>query len=151
VLHERGYATVCFDLHGLGEEKRDFFTLTERYHSLITNPPFSLHLGFIQHAKRIVDDKIALLLPINYLTGEQRRFEIWEDRAFPLARVHVLSRGINFSADPHVEKFASAQLYMGWFVFERRHIGDPQIKWIDCSPWIERKRQPKRSLNSIAT
>jgi len=152
VLRERGHQTVCFDLNGQGKERRDFLSLDERFHSLITNPPFSLHLEFVTHAKRITDHKMALLLPINYLTGAQRHAEIWEDQEFPLARIHVLNRGVNFSkGDVHGDKFHPAQLYLGWFVFERGHAGAPHVNWIDCTPWIARKRQPKRSANSTAS
>lgn len=152
VLRERGHQTICFDLNGRGDERRDFLSLNERFHALITNPPFSLHLEFVAQAKRITDHKIALLLPLNYLTGAQRHAEIWEDREFPLARVHVLNRGVNFmKGDVHGDKFHPAQLYLGWFVFERGHVGPPHINWIDCTPWIERKRQPKRSENSTAS
>ena len=152
VLRERGHQTVCFDLHGIGAERRDFLSLTDRYHALITNPPFSLHLQFVAHAKQIIDHKIALLLPLNYLTGAKRHAEIWEDREFPLARVHVLSRGVNFmKGDVHGDRFHPAQLYLGWFVFERGYEGPPHINWIDCTPWIERKGQAKRKENSTAS
>lgn len=139
VLRERGFETVCFDLHGCGCERQDFLSLEGTYESLITNPPFSRHVEFVLKAKQVVRRKFAMLLPMNYLTGAQRLAEMWEDKAFPLARVHVLNRGVNFAHAPHVEKFRTSQLYVAWFVFERGHAGPPIINWIDCAPWIEKK------------
>lgn len=139
VLREFGYETVCSDLNGIGEEQQDFFQVRARYPSIVTNPPYSCHLGFIRHAKVIAEEKFAMLLPVNYLTGARRHLEIWNDRAFPLARVYVLNRGVNFTAsDPHGEKFKASQFYVAWFVFERAHRGSPNLVSIDCDPWVQR-------------
>lgn len=141
VLRERGFKdVVCFDLHGEGDERKDFFALTDQYHTIITNPPFSLHRQFIQHAKRIATNKIAFLLPLNYLTGSSRHEELWTDRTFPLAKVHVLNRGVDFiGSDPHADSFRPSQLYCAWFVFEKAHCGPPTLHWIDSNRLIERK------------
>jgi hypothetical protein len=141
VLKERGYTNVtCFDLAGEGEEKRDFFDITERFSSIVTNPPFGQHVAFIKHAKHIAEKKIAFLLLLNYLTGKQRHAEIWEDRIFPLARVMVLNRGVNFLVgDPFAEHIQPSQLYLAWFIFERAHEGPPVLSWIDSHALIERR------------
>ena len=142
ILRERGFTdVVCFDLHGEGCERRDFFDITEPYHTIITNPPFRLHREFIQHAKRIATNKIAFLLPLNYLTGAGRHDDIWTDADFPLARVHVLNRGIDFiGSDPHADEFRSSQLYCCWYIFQRGHQGAPTLHWIDNNKHVERKR-----------
>ena len=140
VLLERGFQVVCSDLHGQGEERRDFFDITEPHHTIITNPPFRLHREFIQHAKRIATHKFSFLLPLNYLTGAGRHADIWTDADFPLARVHVLNRGIDFlGSDPHAERFKASQIYCGWFTFERTHRGPPTLHWIDSNQLVERK------------
>lgn len=139
VLKERGYSTVCFDLNGTGPEKRSFFDIKERYQTIVTNPPYRLHQEFILHAKRIAVSKIAFLLPLNYLTGASRYADLWTDRGFPLARVHVLNRGVDFRrSDPLADTFAASQMYCAWFVFERSHQGPPHINWIDSNQWIAR-------------
>ena len=139
VLKERGYSTVCFDLNGTGAERRSFFDIEESYQTIVTNPPYRLHQEFILHAKRIAVSKIAFLLPLNYLTGASRYADLWTDRGFPLARVHVLNRGIDFRrSDPLADTFAPSQMYCAWFVFERGHQGPPHINWIDSNQWIAR-------------
>lgn len=139
VLLERGFQVICSDLHGRADECRDFFDIHEQHQTIITNPPFRLHQEFIKHAKRIVADKFCFLLPLNYLVGAQRHSDIWSDPTFPLARVHVLTRGIDFvGTDPFADRFKPAQIYCGWFIFERRHRGPPTLHWIDSNPYVER-------------
>ena len=145
VLMERGYQDItCFDLLGAGDEQCDFFDITEQYDCLITNPPFNRHVDFILHAKTLARDKIAFLLPLNYITGKKRHSEVWADTAFPLARVLVLNRGISYlSDDPFSESVAPSQLYCGWFVFERGHAGPPTMTWIDNHALIDRVQSTK--------
>lgn len=140
VLRERGFNDVtCFDLVGEGAEKRDFFNISEPYDAVLTNPPFNQHVAFIVHAKTIARHKIALLLPLNYLTGRQRQTEIWDDKSFPLARVLVLNRGVNFLADdPFSDRIQASQLYLAWFIWERSHTGPPTVSWLDSHALIQR-------------
>lgn len=150
VLNEHGYEDVtCFDLAGEGKERRDFFTISENYETVLTNPPFNQHVTFILHAKTIAKSKIALLLPLNYLTGKQRHAELWDDRSFPLARVLVLNRGVNFLVDdPFAEYVQPSQLYLAWFIFERSHDGPPVLSWIDSHALIQRK--PTQTDTAVA-
>lgn len=147
VLFERGYSEVtCFDLQGEEGERRDFFDVTERYDAIVTNPPFNAHVRFIQHAKRVARQKIALLLPLNYLTGKQRHSQIWEDQVFPLARVYIFNRGVGFlSNDPFADRVPPTQLYCAWFVFERAHSGPPQLKWIDNDAFVYREGNSRQT------
>lgn len=140
VLRERGYDDVtCFDLAGEGQERRDFFDIEEQFDAIVTNPPFGQHVEFINHAKKVARHKIAFLLPLNYLTGKARH-AVWLDRAFPLARVWVLNRGVNFLADdPFATHVKPSQLYLVGFVFERSHTGPPALSWIDSHALIERR------------
>lgn len=145
VLQERGYTTICFDIEGKGRERRSFFDVSSRYHTLITNPPFALHKKFIEHAKRVITHKMALLMPLNYLTGANRYAAIWSDESFPVSRVHVLTRGVNFQgSDPESDYFNASQIYMAWYVFERGCLGPTRLNWIDSDPWVSRLKTRAR-------
>lgn len=149
VLRERGYTTICSDIDGTGQERRCFFDIEEPHHTIVTNPPFRLHQEFVQHAKRIATHKIALLMPLNYLTGAERHAELWSDTEFPLARVHVLNRGVDFQrSDPTSDRFKPSQMYCGWFVFQKEHVGPPHLNWIDSHAWVARSRNFK--INNAA-
>lgn len=138
-LEERGYKVTCFDLHGRGREQRDFFDIDESYPALITNPPFRLATEFIEHAKRIVTEKFAMLLPLNNLTGFDRWQRLWTATDFPLAKVHVLNRGVHFLQDPHRDHVDSSQMYCAWYTFERDHRGPPTLLWLNNQALIARK------------
>jgi hypothetical protein len=80
------------------------------------------------------------MLPLNYLTGKQRHSEIWDDGQFPLARVLIMNRGVNFlTDDPFAERVMSSQLYCGWFIFDRDHVGPPTMTWVDNHALIARR------------
>lgn len=79
-----------FSLTGIFKNFKDFINDDfEKYDNIITNPPFSLAKEFILKAKRITNNKIAMLLPLNYLHGVTRYNEIYKDTAFPLKAVYV--------------------------------------------------------------
>nr|WP_314447420.1 helix-turn-helix domain-containing protein [uncultured Sphingomonas sp.] len=139
VLLERGHRVTSFDINGRGEEQRCFFDVDERYPAIITNPPFRLATEFIEHAKRIADEKIAMLLPLNNLTGFDRYQRLWNDTLFPLARVYVLNRGVNFLQDPTLERLGPSQMYSAWMIFERAHVGSPTIHWLNNQALMARR------------
>lgn len=138
-LKERGYRVTCFDLLGRGKEQRCFFDIDETYPALITNPPFRLATEFVEHAKRIVSDKFSMLLPLNNLTGFDRWQRLWTATEFPLAKVHVLNRGVHFLQDPHRDQIDTSQMYCAWYTFEKKHTGPPTMQWLNNQALIAHK------------
>jgi hypothetical protein len=104
---------------------------------VITNPPYSLAFEFIQHAKRITTKKFAFLLPLTYLQGQARFDKIYQDRRFPLARVHVFIR-YPMLGDPLREdgKYRTGMQTYAWFVWDKNHRGPPNIGWIDNREYV---------------
>jgi len=140
VLRAEGFERItCSDIAGNGTEQRDFFDITDHHDVVLTNPPFNRHVDWVVHAKRIARHKIALLMPLNYLTGADRHDRIWKDEEFPLARVLVLNRGISFMGDPFAERLEATQLYCAWYIWDRAHKGPPAIHWIDNHAIMDRQ------------
>lgn len=140
VLRAEGFDDVaCSDIAGNGTEQRDFFDIADQHDVVLTNPPFNRHIDWIVNAKRIARHKIALLMPLNYLTGADRHDRVWTDQEFPLARVLVLNRGISFLGDPFAEKLEATQLYCAWYIWDRAHVGPPAIHWIDNHAIMDRQ------------
>lgn len=110
----------------------NFLSDTQSYHTIITNPPFSLAFEFIQHAKHCAIDKFAMLLPLSYLHGKQRYDHIYTDTQYPLKTVYVFTRypllGEPLRADG---KYHTGMMVYAWYVFERRHRGAATIGWLD--------------------
>jgi hypothetical protein len=141
VLLEKGYRVKAYDIDGEGDEKMDFFDMPEKsFDTVMTNPPFSCHTDFILHAKKVARDKICLLMPLNYLTGNARFQSIWDDDEFPLSKVYVFVRGIDFQyGSPFADTVQASQLYCAWYVWEKDHYGDPTIHWLNNHPYVGKR------------
>ncbi len=124
----------------------DFLTETKQYNYIITNPPFSLALEFVNKAKTVATDKFALLLPLSYLHGKRRHDEVYSDRSYGLKHVYVFTR-YPLLGEPLREdgKYKTGMMVYAWYVFENGYGNDPMIKWIDNNNDIY--RQNKRSLS----
>lgn len=108
--------------------------------AIVTNPPYSLFLPIIQKAKAVARKKIAMLLPLSYLQGQQRYDELWQDKEFPLARIYVFNRFPDMTAPLREDgKFPTSMLSMAWYVWEKEYRGCPTIQWIDCREYVLRK------------
>lgn len=70
----------------------NFLNETNKYNTIITNPPFTLAFDFILKAKVITTNKIILLLPLSYLHGKKRFDNIYSDKSFPLSHIYVFTR-----------------------------------------------------------
>lgn len=116
---------------------KNFLLEDEQHDQIITNPPFSLAFEFIQQAKHIARYKFAMLLPLSYLHGKTRLDQIWSDKVFPLARVHVFCRypmlGDVLRPDG---KYRTGMMVYAWYVWDRSHDGHAEIHWIDNQPFI---------------
>ncbi len=120
VLRKDGYNVEAADLvHG-----QDFFQRTERVASIITNPPYRPLLEFVQKAKQIATRKVALLLPVEFLHGSSR-YELFQDRHFPLKVVYVFVSRLRFGTD------GSATVAHAWYIWDRRHQGPATLGWIN--------------------
>jgi len=115
-----------------GVEEKDFlFMDCERWQGdIITNPPYSTAGEFVQKALQSVEAgaKVAMLLRLLFLEGQQRRREIFENTpphtVYVFSRRTVCARNGDFSA-----RLAAAQCF-AWFVWVKGYKGDTVIKWI---------------------
>lgn len=79
VLVKHGYSVTSRDLvdRGFGDEHGiDFLKDERKWHGdIVTNPPYSLALQFVEHALDIVDEgcKVAMFLKLTFAEGKQRR------------------------------------------------------------------------------
>jgi len=109
---------------------------------LITNPPFSLAYEFIVKAKEVTEDKIAMVLPLNYLHGQKRYETLWKDKEFPLKKVYVFSRYPMLTDKVREDGlFNTGMMVYMWAVWERSYTGLPYIDWIDINKYIIKKKK----------
>lgn len=128
--HVKMIATDLID-RGYGDGGIDFLKSDFQPGSvddIITNPPFSLATEFAIKALSIAQNKIALLLTLNFLASE-RRYPFFA--ANPHFRVYVFSQRIDFSG----RKRHGGMKDHAWFVWNQKTAQEdpwasPGIGWI---------------------
>jgi len=133
VLKEYNFQNItAFDVKG----GTNFLSWETPIDQLITNPPYSIAQEFILHAKKVVRERFALLLPLSYLHGKRRYDEIWQDREFPLKSVYVFTRYPHLGGVMRDDgKHETGMMVYCWMLWERSAMPDvcfsPSIHWID--------------------
>lgn len=128
-----GHAVISSDLvdRGYGESRVDFLMeYTSRAPNIVTNPPFKLAVPFVRHSLNLTTSKVAMLLKIAFLEGQERAILFKES---PLARVHVFSQRLAFvpGGTTGARKLdGGGMMAFAWFVWEHGYVGAPQLWWI---------------------
>lgn len=124
------------------KNNKDFLLEEKNYQYIITNPPFSLAFEFIIKAKEIAREKFCFLLPLSYLHGKKRYDYIYQDKLFPLSKVYVFTR-YPLLGEPLRDDgcYNTGMMVYCWMVWDKSHIGEPIIKWIDNNKYILKKCQ----------
>lgn len=121
---------------------KDFFEVERGvYDNLITNPPWLIFSDAIKHAKKIIKNKIAMLLPIQFLTGKER-YDILTDINFPLTKVYIFNRLLFFLSELRKDdKINVVNIGVAWFVWENIKVEkvSPVIEFIDIDPYVARR------------
>jgi len=131
VLNEYQYSYMGYDL------ENDFLKQTQKYDTIITNPPYSISQKFILKAKENARKKILFLLPLSYLHGKKRYDEIWTDKVFPLAKVYIFTRYSLLGEELRQDgKHNTGMMVYAWFVWEKKHKGEPVIGWLDNNEYV---------------
>ena len=145
-----GYYVEAYDLFR-GENRGDFLIETRRFQSIITNPPFKASRQFLLKSFEVATEKIALIMPLDYLHGQQRFDEVWMQRKPD--RVYVLVRRPLFKADLRLDgRYETGSTTFAWYVFDMMRDGkqDPRILWIDNRSDIvksNRRRSCERDMD----
>ncbi len=121
--------------HGFGKPDVNFLISNalfaenhQRFPNIVTNPPFNVALEFLQMAKQWADVKIAFLLKTIFLEGVER-YDMWQDKEFPLKKMYQFSRRVSFGKEEGKLK-GSGMIAFSWFVWEKGYTGEPTIEWI---------------------
>jgi len=118
---------------------QNFYEEEERYHVIITNPPYKNTERFIEKCKQVTDE-FFLLLPITHLQGQKR----YNNKTYQgLKFIHIFSRMPFFEKEIRVDgKFKTGMQAVGWFHFDMRNVAEhPMIDWIDISEYILKKNE----------
>lgn len=111
----------------------DFLTydFSEKFDTIITNPPFSLAQEFIERALELSNRKVIMFAKIQLLEGKKRRL-LFEK--FPPKYIYVFSKRqaplSNGSAVDENGKPWATTMCFAWFVWEHGFNGNPMVKWV---------------------
>jgi len=130
VLLNAGYDVQSFDLvdRGYGLGGIDFLTdplydKVKGQADIITNCPYSLCMEFVSRALDITHRKVALLLPIEYLSRMN-----WCKH---LCLVLLFARHTDIAMNGDFEKFHGKNMKdYAWLIFDITYNGDPTLKVI---------------------
>ena len=135
VLQAHGYEVISTDLvyRGFGDpEPLDFLkeTLEGFEGDIITNPPYSAGLEFVQRALESVrpGGKVAMFLKVQFLEG-QKRGAFFKDT--PPRTVYISRSRISCAKNGDFERFPDSAIAYAWYVWEKGFTGDPVIKWFN--------------------
>lgn len=132
-LMDNGYNVLSTDIidRGFGNGGMDF--LTSKFENdkfdIVTNPPYTLFIPFLLKAIEICHNKVAMLLPVTFLSCKQR-CKIYE--SYPPHTVYVYTDRICIAKNGEFEKYDATinpQMY-AWFVWHKGFNGNPTIQWI---------------------
>lgn len=135
VIKKNGYEVEAYDIIDRGYGKQgDFFQIDFPIgeYDIISNPPYDDSLiRIINRCLEICKDKVAMLLPMLYLSGKARYDEVFKTN--PPVRVYIYSERINIAKNGDFNKYgdsgANKTIY-GWFVWEKGYKGATQLKWL---------------------
>lgn len=141
VLHGRGVDASGYDLMRDG---LDFLEETGKADWIITNPPFSISLQFIQKCKQVARKGFWLLMPIEYLHGQERYEKVYNARdGYPLKKVYVFTRRAMLSDTVREDGlYATGMVTWAWYGWLRMPFSHryqkPEIDWIDNNRYVAR-------------
>ena len=115
------------------------------YDYIVTNPPFTTALQFINQAKIVARKKFAFLLPLSYLHGKARYDELYTDREYGLKKVYVFTRYPMLGDELREDgKYRTGMMVYAWYVWENGYGGLPMIDWIDNNDDVLSKKDLKK-------
>jgi hypothetical protein len=125
VLIKEGYEVVSSDIvdRGYGEVE-DFFQSDRTAESIVTNPDYDYAKEFVQTALAKTTDKVAMLLPLTFLTA-RTRYELLT--LTPLKAVYVFSSRVSLYPHGWSGPKKGGVMNFAWFVWEHGYQGDPRL------------------------
>ena len=120
VLKGHCHEVESYDIVDRGYGKvGDFFEVDfeQGWYDIVSNPPYTENLtDIINRCISLCHSKVALLMPLRYLSGLERFNSIYQ--IHPPARVYV-----------YMERIANREIY-AWYIWQKDNIGVTELHWI---------------------
>lgn len=143
VIRQNGHNVLSYDIVDRGYGLVGDFYRTEfprRKYDIITNPPYDNVIDVVLRCIDICKEKVALLMPLRYLSSGSRYNEIY--KKYPPKRVYVYQERICIAKNADFEKYndagANMEIY-AWYIWERGYKGTTELKWISNQKAVTKK------------
>lgn len=135
VLKKYGYEVESYDIVDRGYGKvGDFFEVDfeQGWYDIVSNPPYTENLtDIINRCISLCHSKVALLMPLRYLSGAERYREIYQIN--PPARIYVYQERIGIAMNGDFEKYndpgANREIY-AWYIWQKDYTGVTELRWL---------------------
>ncbi len=135
VLKGHGHEVESYDIIDRGYGKiGDFFKVDfeQGRYDIVSNPPYNENLAnIIKRCISLCHSKVALLMPLRYLSGLERFKSIYQ--IHPPARVYVYIERICIARNADFEKYndpgANREIY-AWYIWQKGYTGATELHWI---------------------
>jgi hypothetical protein len=108
----------------------NFLNSEHRRDNIVCNPPFGIAEKFLDRALDLARNKVALLLPANWVQGDKRSRML---AATPLRRVWFITPRPSMPPGHVLEaggKPGNGTTDYAWFVWLRGYDGAPEVRWL---------------------
>lgn len=135
VIKQSGRTVLAYDIidRGYGNVG-DFFEVDfeKNKYDIITNPPYYEALPkLIKRCIDIAKDKVAIIMPLRYLSGKARFSDLYEH--FPPSKVYVYQERIGVAKNADFDRYndagANLEIY-AWFIWQKGFKGKTELKWL---------------------
>ena len=135
VLKEACYQVESYDIidRGYGTVG-DFFSVNfkEGQYDIISNPPYNGDLvAIISRCIHLCKSKLALIMPLRYLSGRERYKLIYS--TYPPLRIYVYMERICIAKNGDFSRYndpgANKEIY-AWYIWQKGYTGTTELKWL---------------------
>lgn len=131
-LKENGFNVKSTDLvyRDYGEKGNiDFLTQDQVFDGdIITNPPYSLALEFVEKALELSNRKVAMFLRIQFLESKKRYERLLKEH--PPKKVLVFVKRMRCYPNDS-DTLKGSAICFAWFIWDKEYNGNTILEWID--------------------
>lgn len=134
ILSNAGYEVKTHNILNENEEKKTFFPsqFTKEEYDIIANLPYeSTLIAIINKCLQICNNKVAMYLPLTYLSGRTRYDSVFKKN--PPARVLICN---DSKKDAKTEEGGEATF--AWYIWEKGYRSTTEIKWLQYNNKTEK-------------
>lgn len=121
-------------------EVKDFLECKKKWcGDIITNPPFTYALEFVDRALSLVSNghKVAMFLRLQFLEGIERH-EFFKKN--PPKAVYVASKRIKCGKNGDFKSSMSSIQCYAWFVWIKGYKGETTVRWVNVNEGFDERR-----------